>query len=99
LRELKSHFHSSPARTTEVSKVVRYRDLRSREHKLYFHYIIGQLALAFGFQDELSNIVSSFLCRRRRKKSAYFNSSAHVLGVLRAFPDVAGQHTESVPAE
>jgi hypothetical protein len=83
----------------EVFKVVRYRDLHSCKRKLYFHYIIGQPALAFDFQDELSNIVLSFLCRRRRKKSAYFNGSAYVLGVLCAFPDVAGQHTESVPAE
>jgi hypothetical protein len=41
----------------EVLKVVRYRYLCSCERKLYFHYIISQLALAFGFQDELSNIV------------------------------------------
>jgi hypothetical protein len=88
-----------PARTKEVFKVVRYRHLRSCKRKLYFHYIVGQLALAFGFQDELSNIVLSFFCRRHRKKSAYFNSSAYVLGVLCAFPDVAGQRTESVPAE
>jgi hypothetical protein len=83
----------------EVFKVVRYRHLRSCERKLYFHYIVGELALAFSFQDELSNIVLSFLCRRRRKKSTYFNGSAYVLGVLCAFPDVTGQHTESVPVE
>jgi hypothetical protein len=48
-------------------KVVRHS--RSCKRKLYFHYIVDQLALAFGIQDELSNIVSSFLCRRRRKKA------------------------------
>jgi hypothetical protein len=75
-------------------RIIRRLSLDNRERRLWFHYITGQLALAFGLQDELLDIWCG-ISFRSWAKSSDLNINADVLYTAYAFADLVGERPES----